>query len=140
MRIFLRIFFLSLLPLFLTAQINPLFNEITVRQADSLKNFISKTSNDTLKMEALRDLALHYLDINSDSASKYILLELPIVEKLNLKLWKADAYDLYSIALNNKGNYSKSLEQVTEAMQIARKNTMQNPAYPVPCRAFPAED
>ncbi|MEO7399014.1 MAG: hypothetical protein ABIW84_10655, partial [Ilumatobacteraceae bacterium] len=107
------------MPFFSIAQINPLFVETTEKQADSLKILLAQTTNDTLRMEAYRDLALHYLDINSDSASYYILQELPLVEKLNLKIWKADAYDLYSVILNNKGNYSGSLQKVTQALQIA---------------------
>ena len=70
------------MPLFTNAQINPLFIETTPLQADSLKLFLKQnTNNDTLRMEALRDLTLHYLDFNSDSAAKYILLELPIIDK-----------------------------------------------------------
>ena len=119
MKIFFKIVLLIAMPFFSRGQINPLFLETTAKQADSLKTFLAHTTNDTLQMEAMRDLTLHYLDINSDSAGKYVLLELPLVKKLDLKIWKADAYDLYSIVLNNKGDYPKSLEFVSAAMQIA---------------------
>ena len=122
-RIFL-IFSVVFLTLTAKAQINPLFVEISEKQADSVKYFLAQNpKNDTLCMLALRDLALHYLDISVDSTSKYILLELPIAEKLGLKLWIADAYDLYSIVLNNQGNYTKALEMVNSARQIAEDNT-----------------
>ena len=120
MRLYFYISLLISMPLFTNAQINPLFIETTPLQADSLKLFLKQnTNNDTLRMEALRDLTLHYLDFNSDSAAKYIILELPIIEKLGLKIWKADAYDLYSIVLSGRGNFAKALELINAARQIA---------------------
>ncbi len=121
MKLSCKVLVLIVMPLFSKAQINPLFIETTEKQADSLKVFLKQTNNDTLRMEAMRDLTLYYLDFSSDSSSKYILQELPLVEKLGLKLWKADAYDLYSIVLNNQGNYTKSLEFVNAARQIAER-------------------
>jgi len=102
------------------AQINPLFIEQTTKQAESLKIVARQTNNDTIRMSALRDLTLYYLDFNSDSALFYVKQEIPIVEKLNLKIWKADAYDLYSAVLNNLGNYPQSLQMINAAMEIAK--------------------
>ena len=119
MRLFLILSFLTTMTLASRAQISPLFIEQTAAQADSLKALAMQTGNDTIRMSALRDLTLYYLDLNSDSALFYIEQELPIVQKLDLKIWKADAFDLYSITLNNRGNYPKSLQMITIAMQIA---------------------
>ncbi len=120
MKHFLLVNIFIIVSLMSTAQINPLFIEQTARQADSLKIVAGQTGNDTIRMSALRDLTLYYLDINSDSALLYVKQELPIVEKLNLKIWKADAYDLYSIVLNNLGDYPASLQMINAAMEIAK--------------------
>ncbi len=127
MTLFLKIFLFLLLPVCSSAQVSPLFLEPTKKQADSLRIVLKETSNDTIRMAALRELSLFYLDINSDSALYYIELELPIVKKLNLKIWEADALDLHGLILSNQGNYPKSLQSFIEAMKIAEdKETEKN--------------
>ncbi|MBS1921397.1 MAG: hypothetical protein JST17_14185, partial [Bacteroidetes bacterium] len=120
MKLLIILFFSLIPPLASMAQISPLFVELTTKQADSLKIVAKQPHNDTIHMSALRDLTLYYLDANTDSALHYSELELPLAEKLGMKLWKADAYDLYSAVLNNKGDYPKSLLMINEALKIAR--------------------
>ncbi|MBS1621184.1 MAG: hypothetical protein JST10_07635 [Bacteroidetes bacterium] len=120
MKYFALIIFSILTGLISTAQINPLFVEQTARQADSLKIIARQTNNDTIRMSAFRDLTLYYLDFNSDSALLYSKQELPIAEKLNMKLWKADAYDLNSVVLSNLGQYPESLKMINAALAIAK--------------------
>ena len=69
---FLKIIFCLFLPLFSLSQVNPLYLEPTKKQADSLGIELKKEINDTLRMAAYRELALFYLDINSDSALFFI--------------------------------------------------------------------
>ena len=127
MKLFLKIFLILLLPVCSSAQISPLFLEPTKKQADSLRIVLKEDSNDTTRMVALRELSLFYLDINSDSALYYIEQELPIVKKLNLKIWEADALDLHGLILSNQGNYTKSLQSFIEAIKIAEdKETEKN--------------
>src|SRR6187401_3584372 len=107
-----------LLPVFSIAQVNPLFLEPTKKQADSLRKALNENINDTLRMAANRELALFYLDINSDSAIYYIEKDLPLARKLQLKLWEADALDLTGIISSNQGNYVKAIKSMNEALQI----------------------
>ncbi len=113
-----KIILFVLLPVFSMAQVNPLFLEPTKEQADSLKKALAQNINDTLRMAANRELALFYLDINSDSALYYIEKDLPLAKKLKLKLWEADALDLLGIVSSSKGNYVKSIRSISEALQI----------------------
>jgi hypothetical protein len=78
-----KIILFVLAPFFSMAQVNPLFLEPNKVQADSLKKALSQDINDTLRMAANRELALYYLDINSDSALFYIENDLPLARKLN---------------------------------------------------------
>ena len=119
---FIKIVCCLLLPVFSMSQVNPLFLEPTKKQADSLRIELEKEINDTLRMAAYRELALFYLDINSDSALFFIEKDLPLAKKLNLKLWEADAYDLMGIITTNQGNYVRSLKSYNAAFQIAENS------------------
>ena len=119
---FIKIVCCLLLPVFSMSQVNPLFLEPTKKQADSLRIELKKEINDTLRMAAYRELALFYLDINSDSALFFIEKDLPLAKKLNLKLWEADAYDLMGIITTNQGNYVRSLKSYNAAFQIAENS------------------
>ncbi len=122
MKSVLKIFLFVLVPVFSLAQVNPLFIEPTKKQADSLQMELKKDTNDTLRMAAYRELALYYLDINSDSALFFVEKDLPLAKKLNLKLWEADAYDLMAIITTNQGNYARALKSYNAAFQIAENS------------------
>ncbi|WP_301922730.1 ATP-binding protein [Ferruginibacter sp.] len=122
MKSLLKVLSLVLVPAFSIAQVNPLFWEPTKKQADSLRVALNKNINDTLRMAAYRELALYYLDINSDSALFFIEKDLPLAKKLNLKLWESDAYDLIAIITSNQGNYARSLKSYNAAFQIAENS------------------
>ena len=102
----------------LKAQINPLFLEPTKEQADSYIRSLVTETNDTLRMAACRELALFYLDINTDSAMFYIKKSIPLAKKLKLQLWEADATDLYAIISRNKGLYVQSLKAFNQALAL----------------------
>jgi len=116
---FIKIVCCLLWPFFSLAQVNPLYLEPTKKQADSLRLALDQNINDTLRMAANRELALYYLDINTDSAIYFIEKDLPIARKLQLKLWEADALDLTGIFASNQGNYVKAIKSMNEAVQIA---------------------
>ena len=77
----------------LKAQISPYFLEPTKEQADSFITSLEYETNDTLRMAAYRELALFYLDINSDSAMFFIEQSIPLAKKMKLQLWEADVID-----------------------------------------------
>ena len=115
---FLKIVCCLFLPMFSFSQVHPLYLEPTKKQADSLWIELKKGINDTLRMAAYRELALFYLDINSDSAMYFIEKDLPLAKKLNLKLWEADAYDLMGLITETQGEYVRSLKSFNAALEI----------------------
>ena len=108
-----------MLPFYSKAQVNPLYIEPTKKQADSLQIELKKEMNDTLRMAAFRELALYYLEINTDSALFFIEKDLPLAKKLKLKLWEADAFDLLALTSNSQGDFVKSLISYNASLQIA---------------------
>ena len=119
MKLLFKILLFVAIPVFAKSQVNPVFIEPTKKQADSLQLVLKQTANDTIKMAALRDLALYYLDIKADSALYFIEQELPFAKKLQLRIWEADALDLSGIILNSTGNYTKALKALIESIKIA---------------------
>jgi len=115
----LKVVLLFLLPAFSLAQVNPLYLEPTRAEADSLRVLLQQSVNDTVRMAAYRELALFYLDINTDSAQYFIEKDLPLAQRLQLKLWEADAWDLTALILSHQGNYARSLKAYNEALKIA---------------------
>ncbi len=111
-------FLFLLIPWYSIAQDNPLYVEPTRADADSLRRVLDQPVNDTLRMAACRDLSLYYLDINTDSSFYFIGKALPLAQKLKLRLWQADAWDLMAINLRNKGIYPMSLKAFKEGLKI----------------------
>ena len=122
MKSLIKVLSLVLVPAFSIAQVNPLYLEPTKTQAESLRVALNTNTNDTLQMAAYRELALYYFDINSDSALFFIEKDLPLAQKLNLKLWEADAYDLMGLIATTQGNYARALKSYNAAFQIAENS------------------
>jgi len=120
MKSFIKIFLLLLLPIFSKAQVSPLFLEPTKVEADSLQLSLKKETNDTLRMATYRELALYYLDINSDSALYFISKELPLTKKLKQKLWEADGLDLFAMISANQQKYDQSEKIFKQALEIVQ--------------------
>ncbi len=108
-----------LLPILSWSQVNPLFLEPTKSQADSLQHTLQQDINDTLRMVANRDLAVYYLEANTDSSLIYNEQALTLSRKLGLKLWQADALDLLLLNQVAKGNYVMALNALREGLSIA---------------------
>jgi len=127
MKSFIKIVLLLLLPVLSKAQISPLFLEPTKKEADSLRISLTQNINDTLKMAAYRELALYYLDINSDSAIYFIQKDIPLAKKLNLKIWEADGLDLFALISSNQGKYVQAVKAYNQALALVEdKKTEQN--------------
>ena len=118
MKSIIKILLFVLLPVFCQAQVSPLYLEPSKLQADSLKAVLATKINDTLRMAAYRELALYYLDVSSDSALYFIEKDIPLAQKLNLKLWEVDGLDLLAFISNNLGNYIKSLKTYNKAITL----------------------
>jgi signal transduction histidine kinase len=122
-----KILLFVLLPVFSKAQVSPLYLEPSKEQADSLKASLATKINDTLQMAAYRELALYYLDINADSALYFIEKDIPLAKKLNLKIWEADALDLFGLISDFSGKYVQSLKAFNEGLALLEdEKTEQN--------------
>ena len=98
-----------LLPSLCFSQANPLLIVPTSRQADSIKAVALSTTNDTIRMAAYRDLANYYLDFNVDSSAWFVKKEITIAQQLHLKMWEADAKDLYAAILSQNGKLGRGI-------------------------------
>jgi two-component system, NtrC family, sensor kinase len=113
MKLFVKIGFFLFFPIVLMAQSQPL-------QSDSLQLLLRNAPNDTARMNIYDQLGWYYAEINRDSSLFYFEKELPISRKLKLRLYEADALNGMGYALEQLGNYPKSLESYLEAQKIAR--------------------
>ena len=116
-----------LIPLLCISQVNPLLVVPTSSQADSLKKLSLSTTNDTIRMAAYRDLANYYLDFNVDSSAWFVKKEITIAQQLHLKMWEADAKDLYAAMLSKMGNWAGAFQMLREAFDLLdAKDLLQN--------------
>jgi signal transduction histidine kinase len=116
-----------LLPSVCFSQANPLLIVPTSRQADSIKAVALSTTNDTSRMAAYRDLANYYLDFNVDSSAWFVKKEIAIAQQLHLKMWEADAKDLYAAILSKMGNWAGAFQMLREAFDLLdAKDLLQN--------------
>ena len=60
-------------------------------------------------MAAFYDLANYYLDFNADSSAWFVKKEITIAQQLHLKMWEAEAKDLYSAILIQYGKLGRGI-------------------------------
>ncbi len=109
------------------SQANPLLIVPTSRQADSIKAVALSTTDDTSRMAGYRDLANYYLDFNVDSSAWFVKKEITIAQQLHLKMWEADAKDLYAAILSKMGNWAGAFQMLREAFDLLdSKDLLQN--------------
>jgi len=88
---------------------------------DSLKEVLSRSKEDTNKVNLYADLSFKYQWSYPDSALSYSLPGLQLARKLHFEKGEIDVLLTMGEALAMKGNYSKALEIKLEALQIAEK-------------------
>src|ERR1700743_2601924 len=113
MQLFVKIGFFLFFPILLKAQSQP--SQLAGFQL-ALRNALS----DTARMNIYDQLGWYYAERDRDSALAYFAKELPISRKLKLRLYEADALNGMGYALEQLGNYPKSLESYLEAQKITR--------------------
>src|ERR1700709_783177 len=113
MKLFFKICFFLFFPTLLRAQSQP-------PQLTSLQLRLRNAPSDTVRMNAYDQLGWYYAEIDRDSALSYFEKELPISRRLRLRLYEADALNGMGYALEQLGNYPKSLDSYLEAQKIAR--------------------
>jgi hypothetical protein len=125
MKSFIKVILILLLPVFLMAQQNPYWQEPTKTQADSLRNLLQNSSNDSLRMYSSRQLGLYYEEINRDSSLYFFEQQLLLAQKLKLKIWEAEAYKGIGYVSCLLGNYPRSLKSLLTARDIAREKEIE---------------
>ena len=119
MKTFIKLFLLCLIPAFAVAQKDPTWGYVTAHQADSLKRSVVTEKNDTLKMAAYRSLGFYYQEAIPDSGLYFHEKHLALAEKLNMKLWLADAYSQTGFTLVFAADLTKAYKYHMEAMKLA---------------------
>ncbi len=95
------------------------FSGIT-QSSDSLRNYyLNKKNPDSLRLEALNDLAWNTLYSNPDSA--YILghEELEVARTKKLKKWEAKALNTIGASYQIKGNYLKAIDFYQQSLKVS---------------------
>ncbi|MEO6849337.1 MAG: tetratricopeptide repeat protein, partial [Mucilaginibacter sp.] len=113
MKLFVQIGFFLFFPILVTAQSKP-------SQLAGLQLSLRSAPSDTVRMNIYDQLGWYYAEIDRDSSLSYFSKELPISRRLKISLYEADALNGMGYALEQLGNYPKSLESYLEAQKIAR--------------------
>jgi serine phosphatase RsbU (regulator of sigma subunit) len=94
--------------------------QVFAENVDSLRSYYKNTKNpDSLRLEALNDIAWDVLYSNPDSA--YILghEELEVARSKKLKKWEAKALNTIGASYQIKGNYLKAIEFYQQSLKVS---------------------
>jgi two-component system, NtrC family, sensor kinase len=111
--------FFILLPFYIRAQNNPYWQEPTRIQADSLKEVLAISKNDTVKLYINRQLGMYYQEINRSAALSYFEEMLKLAKKTKQKVWEAEALSRNGYVSCLIQNYSGGLKYLLMAKNIA---------------------
>ena len=90
------------------------------KQIDSLKIKLSKTTNDTTKIETLNTIGQYYtLEENSESYSFYTTRAIAIAKKINFWEGIIAAYDVETSYYNRKGDKEKERQSIQKMFDLA---------------------
>jgi len=112
MKSVLKIFLLILLPGLTLAQDEQGEESILL---EALKN----APDDTIRMEINRKLGFYHQDSDGSKALVYHQAQLALAEKLNLKLWEADAHQQIAYCLTYLYRFPDAYENYMQALEIA---------------------
>ncbi|HEY4325513.1 MAG TPA: ATP-binding protein [Mucilaginibacter sp.] len=129
MKLFVKIGFFLFFPILVKAQSKP-------SQLASLQLRLKNAPSDTVRMNTYDQLGWYYAEIDRDSALSYFEKELPISRKLKFRLYEADALNGIGYALEQLGNYPKSLESYLDAQKIARDLASEKNAWNITHNAW----
>ncbi len=86
---------------------------------DSLKQELRHTTNDTIKMDIYRNMGFYLQNGRVDSALHYHQQQLAYAEKLDMKLYEADAHQQIAYVLLWQNELPEALKNYTQALKIA---------------------
>jgi two-component system NtrC family sensor kinase len=110
---------LLLIPLGSMAQKNPYWEVWLKKDGDSLRLLWDRPTNDTVQMGLARSLGIYYLEYDLDSSQLFFQQQLATAERLDQKLWEADALENLGYIFSHKKEYSRSLNVFLKAIDIA---------------------
>jgi len=108
--------FLFALPMFASAQ-----NESNY--LDSMLVAFKNASQDTTRLEISRNLGFYYQDSEPGVALPYHESQLKLAQKLNFKLWEADAYEQVAFCYLNLNNLPLAYENYMHGLRVAEDST-----------------
>ena len=85
---------------------------------DSFRIKANSTTNDTIQLILLRNIARSYSELNPDSSFYYAEKALRLSRKLGLKLDEGSALREMGYALLNRANYPRSLQTLLMSMEM----------------------
>lgn len=88
------------------------------KNLDSLKNELRYSKNDTSSLLLLAQITDAYSEINFDSVYLYAQKMQALAKKLDLRLEETTALNNIGYALQNKGNFARSLQYLLAAIAI----------------------
>ena len=104
---------------------------------DSLRQAITTTQNDTFRLVLYGRLSNEFTEISPDSAYYYSAKMASLAKKLDYQLEEATALAQMGYALNNLGNYPRSLQTFLSALAIANNPESEKKIIP---DGFPQTD
>ncbi|HKK12600.1 MAG TPA: hypothetical protein VJ945_07190, partial [Flavobacteriaceae bacterium] len=89
------------------------------RYLDSLKQKLSTTSNDTIKMDIYRKMGFYLQNGHVGEALDYHKKQLEYAKKLNMKLYEADAYEQIAYVQLWNSDLSNAYDNYIKGLKIA---------------------
>lgn len=99
----------------------PLFSQATEKteNTDALwQIYNDQAQADTIRLQAIEDMARHFLYIKTDSTYQLALLELELAHISKQPKWQGNALNTTGAALYIQGNYEQALEYFMDGLRI----------------------
>ena len=125
MRIFVKIILVILIPVVV-------YPQPQIRQLDSLRSVLITAANDTLRMDVYHQLGDYFRYRNNDSSVFYLQKALSISRSLKLKLNEASILNSMGNTFISSINYSKALESLLAAKNIAQNQASEKITWHLP--------
>ncbi|QKJ32423.1 tetratricopeptide repeat-containing sensor histidine kinase [Mucilaginibacter mali] len=91
------------------------------KKADSLKQVIGQMPNDTVKVNAMKQLIIEYIDKRNDEAIALAAKQLALAKKLHYDKGQAIAWRLMGVAYEASGDMQNGIESALKSLKIFEK-------------------
>lgn len=92
------------------------------KSIDSLKNVLTTSQIDSVRMHAAYEISVNYWYINQDSVIHYALLSKQLAEKTNNSTYIARSLNSLGVGYLNKSDFSNSLTYLFESLRMNEKS------------------